>query len=498
MANDFLGRSPEGDDPTATDFLGREVPVAFRAQPALPAGGPITGGAAPGTVGGAGSIGGPAGAGTGGAEAAGGPGGGPGPLQLAQQALDALGLTKKVVDRVGAPPASDFGSAATRSGVDPDQLRDAVKGLSPEQQGLLEQGVGPTPADLVPQASPEIPDVGGGVPWADPSLGGDIGTGSAVVALLLKAIAQATGNADVGHAGTATGAVGGSVAAGVSGSPMVAFAPAALGMAGMNIAKSIDEKNRVERDTASAKELMGQKVPAAVSGLGAAHEAYSSLGDVGGVPTEQLLSTLSQLDSARQGFNQVDHAFKGGVTIAGKQVDTGLPGINAIAGMDPNVPILRIQDELMRRGIPLEGIPGGRTINEWLSSVSPELVSKYGPPTYDQTAYDPETGLPGGPGGRAMSGTPWNEIAPDVQAKLGAIQPGQWESGLTQLLADLGLPPSALPGFGQQQVAQRNPRDPDPGLPATPPRDAALEQLAAFGLLPGGGATHGEEVLEAA
>src|SRR3990170_4129220 len=54
--------------PNVLDFLGQEVPLAFRAEPALPTGGPVAGGAAPATIGGEGTV--PAG------EAGGGAGGG--------------------------------------------------------------------------------------------------------------------------------------------------------------------------------------------------------------------------------------------------------------------------------------------------------------------------------------------------------------------------------------------------------------------------------------
>src|SRR3990167_3119928 len=37
--------------PNVLDFLGQEVPLAFRAEPALPTGGPVAGGAAPATIG---------------------------------------------------------------------------------------------------------------------------------------------------------------------------------------------------------------------------------------------------------------------------------------------------------------------------------------------------------------------------------------------------------------------------------------------------------------
>src|SRR3990167_8720350 len=49
--------------PNVLDFLGQEVPLAFRAEPALPTGGPVAGGAAPAPNGGPGT--GPAGAGGG-------------------------------------------------------------------------------------------------------------------------------------------------------------------------------------------------------------------------------------------------------------------------------------------------------------------------------------------------------------------------------------------------------------------------------------------------
>src|SRR3990167_6038561 len=58
--------------PNVLDFLGQEVPLAFRAEPALPTGGPVAGGAAPATIGGEGTV--PAG----GAGGGGGGGGGAG------------------------------------------------------------------------------------------------------------------------------------------------------------------------------------------------------------------------------------------------------------------------------------------------------------------------------------------------------------------------------------------------------------------------------------
>src|SRR3990167_2423939 len=60
--------------PNVLDFLGQEVPLAFRAEPALPTGGPVAGGAAPAPIGGAG----PVAAGGGGGGAARGPGWGGG------------------------------------------------------------------------------------------------------------------------------------------------------------------------------------------------------------------------------------------------------------------------------------------------------------------------------------------------------------------------------------------------------------------------------------
>src|SRR3990167_7395300 len=71
--------------PNVLDFLGQEVPLAFRAEPALPTGGPVAGGAAPATIGGEGTVpageagGGPAGGGGAGGGGGGGPAAPPGP-----------------------------------------------------------------------------------------------------------------------------------------------------------------------------------------------------------------------------------------------------------------------------------------------------------------------------------------------------------------------------------------------------------------------------------
>src|SRR3990167_5439578 len=76
--------------PTVLDFLGQETPLAFRAEPALPTGGPVAGGTAPATVAGEGTT---AAGGAGGGAAGGGVrrgGGGGGDIALATAAEQGL------------------------------------------------------------------------------------------------------------------------------------------------------------------------------------------------------------------------------------------------------------------------------------------------------------------------------------------------------------------------------------------------------------------------
>lgn len=103
--------------PTATDYLGRQVPVAFRAQPALPAVGPPTAAAGPTTMGGQGF------AEPGKAASASAKGDDGGATVLAQ-ALKALGagsrfadVAKKLFPKAGTETALGVGTAA-KAGVD--------------------------------------------------------------------------------------------------------------------------------------------------------------------------------------------------------------------------------------------------------------------------------------------------------------------------------------------------------------------------------------------
>src|SRR5207247_4943041 len=88
---DFLGGTGGvGDEGESVDFLGRTIPLAFKSEPALPAGaGPAPGvAAAPSTIGGAGTA-----PGASVASAGGGAGGAAGPTTLAQIARS-LGLSE--------------------------------------------------------------------------------------------------------------------------------------------------------------------------------------------------------------------------------------------------------------------------------------------------------------------------------------------------------------------------------------------------------------------
>src|SRR5437899_245809 len=91
---DFLGGiGGVGDEGESVDFLGRKIPLAFKSEPALPAGaGPAPGvAAAPSTIGGAGTA-----PGAGVASAGGSAGGAAGPTTLAQIAR-ALGLSQEAL-----------------------------------------------------------------------------------------------------------------------------------------------------------------------------------------------------------------------------------------------------------------------------------------------------------------------------------------------------------------------------------------------------------------
>ena len=56
VANEFGLDDFRSPEPTVTDPFGFDVPLAFRAEPALPTGGPVAGGAAPATIGGEGTV----------------------------------------------------------------------------------------------------------------------------------------------------------------------------------------------------------------------------------------------------------------------------------------------------------------------------------------------------------------------------------------------------------------------------------------------------------
>lgn len=212
------------------------------------------------------------------------------------------------------------------------------------------------------------------------SLGSSIGSaaGTAPTAGAAAAGAGASAGEAAGAGATAAGAgVGGEALgelglSGLAGGAGIAFAPAALGYAGMNIARSIDDAARYKRDMASMRNVLGAKVPSAVSRLSKTLSGVSSL-DPTTASTDELMAAQQQLQAARGEFNSVDHAFKGALTVMGKPVNTGLsmdqvkPQIDAL-----NKVQLAIQDELERRGTPSGQIPGYQSPVAWANATNPD------------------------------------------------------------------------------------------------------------------------------
>jgi len=455
---DFLGgASLEDQGGEVQDYLGRLTERAFKSPPALPAGGgPAPGvAAAPTTIGGAGTAA-PA------VSSAGGGGGGvtAGPTTLAQIAR-ALGLS------VEALKTSDWARKL---------FGDKPSAAPPTSQAFLDEiarGEVP-PGDFDPQLAALVREAMAGEAGAAGTSGGLIGGGVGLGGILLGELGRAAGNRDVSRAGSAVSAAGtaygaGSSAAGAVGTvaPAVgaeaaapslsaalggaayAFAPAALGYTGMSLAKGFDQEAQIRKDIASAKNVLGAKVPSAVSRLGKTLTDISSL-DPASATTEQLLAAQNELQGARQEFNAIDHAFKGGVTIAGKPIDTGLsldmvkPQLDAL-----NESQLRIQDALESRGVQSGAIPGYQSPQDWLNFLDSPLYQQYttGTPRVDLAAGTVEE--------------PADLQNPEIAAALKGIQPGQTESGLRQLIGR-GLParvprpaPEALvgPAFGGEDFS---------------------------------------------
>lgn len=224
---------------------------------------------------------------------------------------------------------------------------------------------------------------------------------------------------------------------------LLSFAASLTGEIGRADAERRDE-------LASVRDLLERKVPGAVRTLSTAVQAFDALGDLAAVPTDTLLGSMADLERGRVALSSVDHAFKQAVTLDGKPIDTGLLGLDALRGLDPNVRQLRISDELMRRGVPPDRIPHGRTLNEWLQGMSGEAVRRFS--TDAPLIIDRDTGLTTG---GSQSGRPWNELTPVFQAELDAIRPGYWECGLVDVLARYGVPLEAWFDSGNRPCLPR-------------------------------------------
>src|SRR5207249_4999714 len=276
---------------------------------------------------------------------------------------------------------------------------------------------------------PEIPDVGAGPApvGSDPGASGGIGAGGAVglTGTALGVAGSLAGNPNVARAGQALGMAGNAAELGTAlagaGSAGSVLALPALGYSAMNFADQLETEARIKRDVANAKNVLGAKVPSAVSRLGKTLNDLSTL-DPASATTEQLLAAQQSLQAARQEFNAVDHAFKGALTIAGKPVNTGLtldmvkPQLDAL-----NESQLRIQDLLEQRGIQKGQIPGYQDPLGWLNFLDSPLYQQYA--GAQQGVADEPAGLQN----------------PEIAATLKGIQPGQTETGLRQLISR-GLP----------------------------------------------------------
>src|SRR3990167_4865869 len=128
--------------PNVLDFLGQEVPLAFRAEPALPTGGPVAGGAAPATIGGEGTV----AAGEEGAAAAGG---------LLRRAREGGGTSLqsslKGRETAGDPTLRDFISRLMASGSTPPLTMEQLFADFP-QTIIGPTGLGPADIDLATAA----------------------------------------------------------------------------------------------------------------------------------------------------------------------------------------------------------------------------------------------------------------------------------------------------------------------------------------------------------
>jgi len=128
--------------PNVLDFLGQEVPLAFRAEPALPTGGPVAGGAAPATIGGEGTV----AAGEEGAAAAG------GLLRRAGEGGDtSLQSILKGLETAGDPTLRDFISRLMASGSTPPLTMEQLFADFP-QTIIGPTGLGPADIDLATAA----------------------------------------------------------------------------------------------------------------------------------------------------------------------------------------------------------------------------------------------------------------------------------------------------------------------------------------------------------
>ena len=190
----------------------------------------------------------------------------------------------------------------------------------------------------------------------------------------------------------------------------------------MTIADQVETDARIRRDVANAKNILGAKVPSAVSRLGKTLNDISTL-DPASATTEQLLAAQQSLQAARTEFNQVDAAFKGTLLVGNKPVQTGLtldmvkPQLDAL-----NESQLRIQDALESRGVKSGEIPGYQSPLDWLNFVAPDF--------YNSVRGLNATALENFERDAAYYGLDPNEPTLAMARDIRAIQPGQTEAGL--------------------------------------------------------------------
>jgi len=343
----------------------------------------------------------------------------------------------------------------------------------PTEPGLLQQvaqwlGLANRGVSLVTNSTAAFNSLSSSEGTIDPSAAANI-LGAAGAALSIAGVLA--DNVDVSRAGQATSAVAGAANAaitvagyaagaevgaeaageltltGLSAGLGAVVAVPALFYSGFSIAWAIEDAAEIKGDTASAKQLLAN-VPGIVRYANDTVAGLASL-DLAHATTDELRTLAINIESARTQLNAIDHVFKGGVTIAGRPITTGWESAGIIGGPTQvaiNIYTVRIQDELGRRGV-----AGPRDLKTLLPVISLTAYQQFDPNgdhIYPDVSPTSETD----PAERAA-----------FMAQLNAIPLGQFEVGLTRLLARYGLRP-LLADFGARVT----------NLPAAQPRMAPI------------------------